>query len=89
MIDNVSGRSLLAVVHWMYTGELMEDVGVDIVILEEMIQAVRKFEMGDLLKVLEKRRDLNGGSGGERREISNASSCKDSVKKIKSNSKLT
>lgn len=94
----MAGRPLLAVVHWMYTGELLEDVGLDNAVLEDVIKAARQFEMCDLLKVLEKRRNLcgesqcsscsgakNWGNGNGRNQLNTKSSCKDAVKKIKSN----
>lgn len=49
-LDDVNGKAMVAVVYWMYTGELQKDVGSS---MELVIEVVKKFEMVTLFKILE------------------------------------
>ncbi len=52
-MQDVNGKPLMTILHWMYTGELHENARK---VMEEVVEASIKFELTHLLKVLDKKK---------------------------------
>lgn len=51
-MQDVNGKPLMTILHWMYTRESHENAGR---VMEEVVDAAIKFELTNLLKVLDKK----------------------------------
>lgn len=50
-MSRINAKPMMTILHWIYTGEIREEVGL---CMDEVVEAVLSFELGDMFKMLDK-----------------------------------